>query len=207
MPKITTESNRPGSHLVYASGPEGEFRLPYLRTGEGRLENDVFDSELISVSQDLANTLGSTYAAAFLEKLKDRDYPDPVPHKMGRVLADRAWHEPRVSLYSADELNETVVEDEGVDHARQGSVVVNFRLPLPLEAFWHKSILHPPDSSEEIASGWGSRYYALMDTPWKTIHQWQQQHPEFVLRRLNGPGIHKDGSGGYYYLIEVSRAA
>lgn len=208
---MTTKSPRTLPHrstdsrLVYASGPDGAMLARHLRTGESRLERDITDSGLIGVAHELADSLKEQYAARFIEKLEERDYPDPLPAKIGAALMRRLWHEPRITLYSGEECNERIADDPDVYKAQNDSVVINFRLPVPLEAFWHKRIPYDSDDLPEVASGWGDRYYNLLDTPWDTIREWRQQHPDFHVHRLNGTGRHKDGADGYYYLIAVSR--
>jgi hypothetical protein len=205
-PSTALPFHHPQSRILYASGVDGDFCTTYHRTGKNRLEREIHDSELIGAAEELADELRVGYAARFLDKLGEQNYPDPVSKNIGASLVKRAWHEPRVTLNSPSELKESLGDNElDVATAPNDSVVINFRLPLPLEAFWHKRVPNDDEELPEIASGWGNLYYALMDEPWLILGRWQESHPDFSVCRLNPIWSHVDGKSGYYYLFAVSR--
>ena len=173
------------------------------------------DYALSFAARDLAGLLTETYRKKFVDCLQEQDYPNPISRGMVGRLEERGWDVPRIQIisgaeanrrYLADMIARTEDDEYPIDPeklvAPDDSVVVNFRLPVPLEKRWS---LHQKTEYEgeqyQVPISWGDRYYYLIDAPWKIISDWQDRHPGLVCDRLNPPSIHKNGDDGYYYLL------
>ncbi len=91
------------------------------------------------------------------------------------------------------------IPERELDEASQGTFIVNFQLPKPLDIFWDKQ-----DDKGPIS--WGALYRHMADVPWSVVYEWEQKYgDDFAVQRLNPIGVHTNGDDGFYYLFEVSR--
>lgn len=216
MPNPHAHQTESPHRLVYTTGSEGVYIDPRFEHEYGHIVDGYervareSDPSLVHVAVDLSERLGVIYADTFDRLLKDRGYPGAISDSIGRWVVQKQLNLPRLMLLTPGDLEEQLARIDNDDHRERvamparDSIIINFRLPAPLEQFWHRS--EPRAHNGEIAAAsWGDRYRRLMDLPWDIISEWRADNPTYHIRRLNETGIHHNGSDGYYYLLEVSR--
>ena len=159
-----------------------------------------YDPSLYLVARDLAERIYSDYADAYDELLETSGLPESIRNFISRRDMDR----PRVELLTSEKASRILSKpDNDLDYEyslpKKDSVVLNFRLPKPLQAFWH--------TDKPTTTNWGDMYRQLANVPWRSIKAWLEEYgSDYKLVRLNGIGYHNNSRDeGYYYLFEIRR--